>query len=440
MFENLTEFLFGKRAPSHLPNRVYQSIDEQQAQSERLISWVQLLLVSFFGILYAIAPKPPAQMDIQPVPWILSIYLGFTLIRLLIATRGRLPEWLLSISLAMDMSLLMVLIWSFHIQYDQPPAFYLKAPTMVYVFIFIALRTLRFDPRHILLAGMAAAIGWGALVIYVIANDNGMMVVTRDYIKYMTSNAILVGAEIDKIISIMMVTVILAVAVARAKRVFERNVFDSMAAQDLSRFVSPEIADRITHADEEITRGDSEEKFCTVMFTDIEGFSTVAEKVSALELSNMLNDYFDAMSEIISRHGGVITQYQGDLMLITFNAVTPNDNHAVNAVQTAIEIQEATRDRLFGPGHPLRTRCGINSGEIAIGAIGAQDRLVFTVHGDDVNVAARLEGLNKEYGSYILVGQNTVKACGTAFPFREMGEVTVRGRSGETGIFGLEQD
>ena len=188
------------------------------------------------------------------------------------SSRHQLPEWLLRVSLAMDMGLLMVLIWTFHLQYDQPPAFYLKAPTMVYVFIFIALRTLRFDPRHILLAGIAASIGWAVLVIYVIYDNNNEMVITRDYVTYMTSNAVLVGAEIDKIISIIMVTAILAVAVARAKRVFERNVFDSMAAHDLSRFVSPEIADRITHSDHEISRGDVEEKTCTVLFTDIEGF------------------------------------------------------------------------------------------------------------------------------------------------------------------------
>ena len=85
-------------------------------------------------------------------------------------------------------------------------------------------------------------------------------------------------------------------------------------------------------------------------------------------------------------------------MLITYNAVTPDEVHALNAVRTAIGIQEAVNGRTFGKGATLRTRCGINTGDIMIGAIGAKDRLIFTVHGDCVNIAAWLEQLSKEYG------------------------------------------
>ena len=122
-------------------------------------------------------------------------------------------------------------------------------------------------------------------------------------------------------------------------------------------------------------------------------------------------------------------------MLITYNAVTPDEDHALNAVRTAIGIQEAVNGRTFGKGATLKTRCGIKKGDIMIGAIGAKDRLVFTVHGDSVNIAARLEQLNKEYGIYILAGENTVAACSDEFTFEQMGEVTVRGRQAKTKIY-----
>ena len=435
MWKKLSVFIFGERLQTHLPDRVRESIAEQQCESEKLISWVQLFLIITFGILFALAPSTAPEAGFQPVPWVLSAYLFFTLVRLIGSHRGRLPSWFLMASVVMDIGLLMVLIWSFHIQYMQPASFYLKAPTMVYVFIFISLRALRFDPRYILLSGGAAAFGWLCLVLYVIWSVPEDPMITRNYVTYLTSNAILIGAEVDKILSILLVTAVLVVAIMRAQRTLNRAVLDSMAAADLSRFVSREVADRITLADKAIQPGDGESKVATVMFTDIEGFSTISEKLNPQELAQTLNDYFAAVSEIISRHDGVITQFEGDAMLITYNAVTADKDHALNAVRTAIGIQEAVKGRTFGNGATLKTRCGINTGDIVIGAIGAKDRLVFTVHGDNVNIAARLEQLNKEYGTYIMVGENTVEACGEECEFEPVCEVTVRGRETPTKVF-----
>jgi adenylate cyclase len=96
--------------------------------------------------------------------------------------------------------------------------------------------------------------------------------ITRDYVTYLTSNAILIGAEVDKILAIALVTGVLAVAISRAQRTLNHAVLDSMAAADLSKFVSQEVAERITTSDQAIQPGDSESKVATVMFTDMEGF------------------------------------------------------------------------------------------------------------------------------------------------------------------------
>ena len=438
MSSRISSFLLGERTAGDLPLRVRQDLAQQQLDSEKLIGWVQLALIVTFATLYTVSPKTGAAASFQPVPWAIAAYFAFTLLRLAAAYRNYLPKWLLVLSVIMDMSLLLILIWSFHVQYEQPPSFYLKAPTLMYVFIFIALRTLRFEPVYILWAGAVAIAGWAAMVGYVLTRDADNLMITRNYVEYLTSNAVLVGAEVDKMLSIVAVTVVLFVAGVRAHRVLSRSILDATAAQDLSRFVSREVADRIKLSDEGIKPGDGEMRVGTVVFTDIEGFSTVSEQLSPQELAETLNEYFEATSEIIDRHGGVITQFQGDLMLITFNAVTRDEDHAVNAMKTAIGIRELTLERKFRHGGLLPTRCGVNTGEIVIGAIGSNERLCFTVHGDQVNVAARLEQLNKEYGSYVLAGEATVRACGSHFRFNKVGQVKVRGRKGKTRIYTVE--
>jgi adenylate cyclase len=440
MKSTLSAFLFGKNANSHLPERVQSAIEKQQYESEKLIGWVQLLLVTIFATLYAISPKTAMSDGFHPVPWALGLYYLFTLKRLALTYRGKLSTWFLTLSVVADIGLLMVLIWSFHIQYMQPASFYLKAPTVMYVFIFIALRSLRFDPRYILIAGGTAAAGWVILTGYVIWSEGGKSMITRDYVTYLTSNSILIGAEVDKIIAIVLVTAVLTVAVMRAKRSFIRAITDEIAARDLSRFVSPEIANRITHAEQQIRPGDGEAVNATVMFTDIEGFSSIAEKLAPKELATMLNEYFTETNAVISHFGGVITQFEGDAMLITFNAVTPDTDHALNAVRTALAIQELANRRIYSHGGQLKTRCGINSGEIVLGAVGSESRLTFTVHGDNVNIASRLETLNKQFDTYILATEDTVRACGNHddIPaWKPCGDVTVRGRENPTRIFSL---
>ena len=435
MWHQASTFLFGEKVEDKLPERVREAIHQRQCEGERLIGWVQLGLVGFFATLFALAPPPAEMVPYQLEPWALGVYFGFTVLRLVCAYRNYLPSWLLVISAIVDIAVLMALIYSFHVKYMQPPSFYLKAPTVMDVFIFIALRALRFEPKYILITGAAAVVGWIVLVLLVVLGPDGGAMVTRNYVTYLTDNAILIGAEIDKMLSIVVVTLVLAVAVLRAQRAFYRSTIDQTAARDLTQFVSREVAERITSADRAIEPGDGESRVASVLFTDIEGFSTVSEKLTPKQLAATLNDYFTVMGEVIDGHRGVIVHFEGDLMLITFNAVTPDPDHAINAVATAIEIQRIAESRTFGDGHVLKTRCGVNSGEITVGAIGAKGRLAFTVHGDEVNIGARLEQMGKQLSCYVLVGENTVAACGARYRFEQITEVAVRGRSRPTRVY-----
>ncbi len=358
-----------------LPARVQAAIAAQQDASERLIGWFQLAVVLVFAALYAATPKTfTAEAEFAPVPWALGIYIFFTVGRLAMAYRGAVGPVILYSSIVLDMLLLLGLIWSFHLQYQQPPSFYLKSPTLLYVFIFIALRALRFEARYVVAAGLVAAAGWLVLVGYAV-RTTGVEMVTRDYIYYMTHNAILLGAEFDKIISILLVTAIIAAAIARARSLLVRSVAEGQAAQGLSRFFSPEIADQITASEEGVSAGAGEARDAAILFVDIRGFTDFAHTHQPTEVIAMLADYQRLMVPILQKHGGTIDKFMGDGIMVTFGAALPTETYAADA---------------------LRVGAAVASGRLIFGAVGDESRLEYTVIGDAVNLAAKLEKATKE--------------------------------------------
>ncbi len=418
-----------QRQDAVLPDRLRHSIQDQQERSEILISVIQLIIVSIFGLLYAIAPKTFSQeADFAPVPWVLALYLAFSLLRFYLAIKRKLPDWMLYLSSVVDIALLLGLIWSFHLQYEQPPSFYLKAPTVLYLFIFIAIRALHFDPRFVISTGISAAFGWVLMVIYVLFSDPADSMITRNYVEYMTSNSVLIGAEFDKIVSILMVTGVLALALQRARSLLVESVVEGSAARDLSRFVPQEVAQKVIQSEEGAITGKGEVNECTILFTDIEGFMAISETIKPEQLIEALNHYFSLVAEPISQFGGVISQFQGDAVLATFNLPRPDPDHAANAVRAALEIQSVLDGVVFGDGTAFNTRIGINTGPVVGGLVGSGDRVGYTVHGDNVNLTARLEQLNKDYGTRIIVADSTrEKIPHNLFEFRELDEVSVRG-------------
>ncbi len=381
----------------HLPPRIREAIIRQQDQSEILIGWVQLAVVLTFTTLYLVAPTPTnAEVIFDPVPYALGVYFVFTLLRLAMAHRFRLAPWVLALSVVADMALLMVTIWSFHIKYGQPPAFYLKAPTLLYVFIFIALRALRFQANYVLLAGFTAAIGWLILLGYATSRGGA---VTRDYIDYMTGNVVLLGAEFDKVISIMVVTLILAFAINRARAMLIGAVDKETEARDLSRFFDADVARQITGAETEIKAGEGVTRDGAVLMVDIRGFTSLSQKLSAQDLMAVLGEYQSRIVPTIQDAGGNIDKFMGDGIMATFGATRPSDSAAADALRAVDAIVEQgrqwARDRTANAEEPVKIGVSVATGRILFGAVGDENRLEYTVIGDPVNFAAKLEKNNK---------------------------------------------
>jgi len=381
--------------------RLLESIRREQNDSEILVGWIQLGVVLVFGALYFISPKaftPDAAF--RPVPWVLSIYLVFTICRLWLSYRRPLPGWFVTLSIVADIALLMGTIWSFHIQYMQPPSFYLKAPTVLYVFIFIALRALRFEARYILIAGGVAALGWLLMVLYVVTIDAQDTMITRNYVEYLTSNSVLLGAEFDKVISILLVTIILAAAIARARTLLISSVRETAAAKSLSRFFAPSVAERIAGSEAEAGAGHATSRDAAIMMLDIRGFTPLAASLPPEEVIALLTDYQTQVVPIIRAYDGVVDKFLGDGILASFGAVDESNAYAANALNALDAILEKVEawnsDRRSMGKNSVVINGAVTSGPIVFGIIGDAERLEYTVLGDPVNLAAKLEKQSKE--------------------------------------------
>jgi adenylate cyclase len=324
----------------------------------------------------------------------------FTLVRLWLAFRRHMPGWFVSISVIMDMTLLMGMIWSFHLQYNQPASFYLKVPTLLYVFIFIALRALRFDVQYIVLAGVTAAAGWLLLMGYVFSVDLFDEMITRDYVAYMTSNKILIGAEIDKIVSILVVTGILALAVMRARALLVQSVRETAATQSLSRFFDTSVAKEIADSGIELTPGSGMARDAAIVSVDIRGFTPLTQTMTPGQLVRFITEYQSRMVPVITPHGGAIDKFLGDGLLVTFGAVKKSATYAADALRAIDSIMAAAdswnAERQEQGLPPVGIGAAAASGSIVCGVIGDAERLEYTVLGDAVNVSAKLESHTKQ--------------------------------------------
>ena len=383
-----------------LPERVRRELDELRRRNEILVGWIQAGLVLAFALLYGFSRKTfMADVTLHPVPWALGVYAVVVAYRLRLAYTGRLTTSRQILSVFADMTVLMVTIWSFHLQYGQVPAFYLKAPTLFYVFIFIALRSLSLMPGLVLLAGAVGAAGWLTLVMIAINAPGGIDLITRDYVSYLTSIKVLIGGEIDKIISIVMVSILLAIATARSCGLLHQAVAGESAARQLSRFFSADIAATIVGAEEVLKPGTGRQTEAAAMFIDMRGFTRLASTLPPHELVALLGEYQRIAVPVIQRNGGSVITYLGDGIMVAFGAIRSSPAYAADALRTAAQLLDAldiwaaerSNKGLPAPGVGI----GVAAGTVTCGAIGDEARLEYAVLGDPVNRAAKLQNHTK---------------------------------------------
>jgi adenylate cyclase len=170
---------------------------------------------------------------------------------------------------------------------------------------------------------------------------------------------------------------------------------------------------------------------------DIEGFAALTDELGARRTIEFLNAYFEVVVGVIERYRGVITQFQGDAVLAVFNVPIADRDHAANALRAALEIVRASEVQLFSGVRALN-RVGIATGRVVAGAVGSAGRLSYTVHGNAVNMAARLEQMNKDYGTRILLSDKAAERC-PGFALRKVADAAIRGYDEPVALFTPER-
>jgi adenylate cyclase len=207
-----------------------------------------------------------------------------------------------------------------------------------------------------------------------------------------------------------------------------------------SQYVSRAVVDRIVEDPARMKLG-GERKVLTVLFSDIRSFSAFAETMGPEELASFLGEYLTPMTELVLESGGTLDKYIGDAVMAFWAAPVDMADHAARACEVALRMQEALVDlnkKWAREGKPaIAIGIGLNTGPMAVGNMGSAARFEYTALGDQVNLASRLEGLTKEYGVGILVGEATAKAAGEGFAFREVDVVRVKGRASAAPVFEL---
>ena len=225
---------------------------------------------------------------------------------------------------------------------------------------------------------------------------------------------------------------LMSFAAALSSRLMVEQAEQRVIREAMGRYLSPVVSQWVL-ADPDRLRLGGETREMTVLFSDLRSFTTLAHALPPATLVALLNRYRAEMADVVFRHDGVLAQYAGDAIEAFWNAPMDQPDHARRACETALDMVAALAilQPIFvarGWAH-LDLGVGINTGQMVVGNMGSKDRLIYTAVGDPVNVAARLEGLSKEYGVRLVVGEATVVAASDAFVYRLLDLVAVKGRA-----------
>ncbi len=204
------------------------------------------------------------------------------------------------------------------------------------------------------------------------------------------------------------------------------------------RFLSPVLVEQLARDPSRLELG-GEIRELTVWISDLESYSTYSELMSPTDLVDLLNTVYTEISNTVEEHGGFVAQFVGDAVVAAFGVPLDDPDHAEHAVASAMaccrRVDELSKTMTLPGGLRLHIRIGISTGQLLVGNIGSEHRMSYSIVGDDINLASRLEGVNKVYGSNILVNESTVLQCDSALKFREVDLVRVKGRASPVRIF-----
>ena len=320
------------------------------------------------------------------------------------------------------------------------PAFMVKGAPSVTIFLFMIVNSLALRPRYpvIIMTGASFVL----MLLFVIIVLNPRTVYSASFLDIFMCEAFSpIYYILTNICTVILAGVFLSLITASARRTILRAVNLSRANSQMERYFSPNVVNSIVNSEESFLRPGGRLQNVAVMFCDIRDFTSISESMNPEELLLMLSEYQRCMVNAIFRHGGTLDKFIGDGIMATFGTPEVSDDDALRAVKAGIEMKKEltllNADRAEKGLEPIHQGIGIDYGPVVAGNVGTESRLEYTVIGDTVNSASRIEGACKETGKDFIISESVKKHLNEAIITKKLDEIVLKGKKKKIGLYAV---
>lgn len=361
-----------------------------------------------------------------------------TVASLILVTLGFFRPWLPWLFATLDVGVLIHCLAMFVIAMQMPASTMLNGPGAWLIFLYLAMASIRYRPYLVLYVGLLFAVGW--VSVWMVAGDIG---VAGHGDGVATAGATAAG-EAARFAVIVVTIFALALMTTRTRRSVQSALAEARLRATLARYFAGSVVGELTRMAESGARLCDQD--AAVLFADIRGFTSLAENVPAAEVAQLLNEYRRRMAVPIAQHGGTIDKFIGDGVMVVFGVPRPTPDDARNALQCALAIRATVpgwnEERARAGRTGIEIGVGLHFGPVVAGVLGDRNRLEFTVIGDTVNVADRLQRHGAERGLSVVVSEDILEAAGQQMDheWELIGDIVVRGRRQTVRVYGLHAE
>ncbi len=422
---------------------------QAERRAERTISLLRMLIAAALGIAFVVAVQPVEPTESKDLitlgrQWIfagLTIF-GYVLLGVtsyVANLRGYYRAWVPWVTVTGDAAFLLAGTYYSLVNTGLGGNFLISMPSIWLIPVVLGFGALRFNPglQAYQIVLLAAGVVWIGLIGT--GWDTSLQPAAGPVLNYFFASP----PNLMRLAMMLLAGVVLIVAAVRTRALLARAVTETQRSMDLTRFLPEEIADRIAGDGLNVLRRGKRQR-AAVLFVDIRGFTQLSEAMDPEDLGPFITEFRRRMARCASASGGIIDKFIGDAAMMVFGLIDTSGNDAANALHCTELIRKELDDWnqvRSATGDPVViVGIGIHFGEVFCGVMGDDTRLEYTVLGDTVNVAARLQELTKEAGRTVVISDATLTAAGDRADtsiWRKLPNSTLRGRTGEITLYGL---
>jgi len=403
-------------------DRLAQAFAEEEYAGLRLATILRLIALVVIAIWITIENGLPGALFFYPF---LIVLTALGVVPLLLRRSGRERPLYRYLFPFLDFTVIVVAILAPNPMSDTtfPATLDLRWGNEIYLFALLAAGLFTYSPRVVLWSGIAAALAWSAGTLWVMSLPGTLTEPSREAWLAMSNderlatamdpNRVFYGTWGRVVVVLLVVSATSAAAVWRSRRLVMRTVDTERQRANLSRYFSSNVVDELAESDTPITT--SQSVGAAILFADIVGFTALCEQRSPAEVIDVLKEFHARMEDVVFAHGGTLDKYIGDAVMVTFGTPRPGDDDAARALRCAREMLRSVdawnEERARADQRSVRIGIGVHYGPVIVGDVGGPQRLEYTVIGDPVNVASRLERLTRELATPLLVSGDLLDAA-----------------------------